>query len=192
MRRWGAEPVVALNRFAADAEADLQTVLDYCASIGVDAALSEGYLKGGAGMAALAEHVVAAADRADLAKVKPLYGPELSFEQKITEVATKVYGASGVAFMPAAKARLQQYAALGYGHLPVCIAKTQFSFTDDAKVMGAPSDWTLTISDASLSAGAGFVVAIAGSMMLMPGLGRAAQAQRLDVTDAGDVVGMDY
>ncbi len=192
VRRWGAEPVVALNRFAADADADLQTVLDYCASIGVDAALSEGYLKGGPGMAALAEHVVAAADRADLAKVKPLYGPELSFEQKITEVATKVYGASGVAFKPATKARLQQYAAFGYGHLPVCIAKTQFSFTDDAKVMGAPSDWTLTISDASLSAGAGFVVAIAGSMMLMPGLGKAAQAQKLDVTDAGEVVGMDY
>ena len=192
VRRWGAEPVVALNRFAADAEADLQTVLDYCASIGVDAALSEGYLKGGPGMAALAEHVVAAADRADLAKVKPLYGPELSFEQKITEVATKIYGASGVAFKPGTKARLQQYAALGYGHLPVCIAKTQFSFTDDAKVMGAPSDWTLTISDASLSAGAGFVVAVAGSMMLMPGLGKAAQAQKLDVTDAGEVVGMDY
>ena len=192
VRRWGAEPVVALNRFAADAEADLQTVLDYCASIGVDAALSEGYLKGGPGMAALAEHVVAAADRADLAKVKPLYGPELSFEQKITEVATKIYGASGVAFKPGTKTRLQQYAALGYGHLPVCIAKTQFSFTDDAKVMGAPSDWTLTISDVSLSAGAGFVVAIAGSMMLMPGLGKAAQAQKLDVTDAGEVVGMDY
>ena len=192
VRRWGAEPVVALNRFAADAEADLQTVLDYCGSIGVDAALSEGYLEGGPGMAALAEHVVAAADRADLAKVKPLYGPELSFEQKITEVATKIYGASGVAFLPGTKARLQQYAALGYGHLPVCIAKTQFSFTDDAKVMGAPSDWTLTISDVSLSAGAGFMVAIAGSMMLMPGLGRAAQAQKLDVTDAGEVVGMDY
>ena len=123
VRRWGAEPVVALNRFAADAEADLQTVLDYCGSIGVDAALSEGYLEGGPGMAALAEHVVAAANRADLAKVKPLYGSELSFEQKITEVATKIYGASGVAYLPGTKARLQKYTALGYGHLPVCIAK---------------------------------------------------------------------
>ncbi len=192
IRRWGAEPVVALNRFAADSEADLATVLDYCASIGVEAALSEGYLKGGAGMADLARAVVAAADRADAAKIAPLYGPELPLEQKITEVATKVYGAHGVAFKPGAKARLKQYADLGFGHLPVCIAKTQYSFTDDAKVMGAPVGWTLTISDASLSAGAGFVVATAGSMMLMPGLGKVPQAQKLDVTDDGAIVGMDY
>ncbi len=192
VRRWGAEPVVALNRFAADTEADLTIVLDYCTSIGVEAALSEGYLRGGEGMADLARKVVAAADRADPSKIAPLYGPELTFEQKITAIATKVYGAAGVTFKPGAKNRLQQYAALGYGHLPVCIAKTQYSFTDDAVVMGAPSGWTLTISDASLSAGAGFVVATAGNMMLMPGLGKVPQAQRLDVTDAGDVVGMDY
>ncbi len=192
VRRWGAEPVVALNRFAADTEADLAVVLAYCASIGVEAALSEGYLKGGDGMVDLARKVVAAADRADLSKVVPLYSPELTFEQKITEVATKVYGAARVAFKPGARTRLQQYASLGYGHLPVCIAKTQFSFTDDASVMGAPSGWTLTISDASLSAGAGFVVATAGNMLLMPGLGKVPQAQKLDVTDAGDVVGMDY
>ena len=192
VRRWGAEPVVALNRFAVDTEADLRTVLDYCAAIGVEAALSEGYLKGGDGMADLARKVVAAAERADLSKVAPLYGADLTFEQKITEVATKIYGAKGVAFKAGVKTRLQQYAALGYGHLPVCIAKTQYSFTDDAKVMGAPSDWTLTISDASLSAGAGFVVATAGNMMLMPGLGKVSHAQKLDITDAGDVVGMDY
>ncbi len=192
IRRWGAEPVVALNRFAADSDADLATVLDYCASIGVEAALSEGYLKGGEGMADLARTVVAAADRADLSRIAPLYGPGLSLEQKITEVATKVYGAHAVAFKPGAKARLKQYADLGFGHLPVCIAKTQYSFTDDAKIMGAPVGWTLTISDASLSAGAGFVVATAGSMMLMPGLGKVPQAQKLDVTDDGAIVGMDY
>lgn len=192
VRRWGAEPVVALNRFANDSAADLQAVLDYCQSLGVEAALSEGYLKGGEGMADLARRVVAAADRADLSKVAPLYGPELTFEQKITEIATKVYGAKGVAFKPAAKSRLKLFSDLGYGRLPVCIAKTQYSFTDDAKAMGAPSDWTLTISEVSLSAGAGFVVAIAGSMMLMPGLGKVPQAQNLDVTDAGEVVGMEY
>jgi formate--tetrahydrofolate ligase len=192
VRRWGAAPVVALNRFASDSETDLQAVLDYCASIGVEAALSEGYLEGGPGMADLARKVVAAADRADTGAIRPLYTSDLTFEQKITEIATKVYGARNVAFKPGAKSRLQQYAALGYGHLPVCIAKTQYSFTDDAKVMGAPTDWTLTISDASLSAGAGFVVAIAGSMMLMPGLGKVPQAQKLDVSDAGDVVGMEY
>jgi formate--tetrahydrofolate ligase len=192
VRRWGVEPVVALNRFAGDSDADLQAVLAYCASIGVEAALSEGYLKGGEGMAELARRVVAAADRVDTSAVTPLYATDLTLEQKITEVATKVYGAAKVAFKPGARTRLQQYAALGYGHLPVCIAKTQYSFTDDAKVMGAPSGWTLTISDVSLSAGAGFVVAIAGSMMLLPGLGKVPQAHKLDVTDAGDITGMEY
>ena len=87
---------------------------------------------------------------------------------------------------------MQRLSALGYGRLPVCIAKTQYSFTDDPKAMGAPQGWTLSISDVTLSAGAGFVVAIAGSMMLMPGLGKVPQAQKLDVDDAGQVIGMEY
>jgi formate--tetrahydrofolate ligase len=87
---------------------------------------------------------------------------------------------------------LQQFEKLGYGSLPVCIAKTQYSFSDDPKLMGAPAGWTLSITDASLSAGAGFVVAIAGSMMLMPGLGKTPQAQKLDVDAAGQIIGMDY
>ena len=103
-----------------------------------------------------------------------------------------MYGASGVTFKPSAKSRLQRLASLGYQRMPVCIAKTQYSFTDDPTVMGAPSNWTLTISDVTLSAGAGFVVAIAGSMMLMPGLGKVPQAQKLDVDDAGNVIGMEY
>jgi formate--tetrahydrofolate ligase len=103
-----------------------------------------------------------------------------------------VYGAQGVAIKPAARARLAQFDKLGYSDLPVCIAKTQYSFTDDAKVPGAPSGWTLNISEATLSAGAGFVVAIAGSMMLMPGLGKTPQAQKLDVDDAGNIQGMEY
>ena len=111
---------------------------------------------------------------------------------KITTVATQVYGAAHVAFKPAAKSRLEKCEALGYGKLPVCIAKTQYSFTDDPKQAGAPVGWTLTISDVTLSAGAGFVVAIAGSMMLMPGLGKVPQAQKLDVDDQGRAIGMDY
>jgi len=97
-----------------------------------------------------------------------------------------------VSFKPAAKSRLEKFEALGYGKLPVCIAKTQYSFTDDPKQYGAPLGWTLTISDVSLSAGAGFVVAIAGAMMLMPGLGKVPQAQKLDVDDKGRAIGMDY
>jgi formate--tetrahydrofolate ligase len=192
LRQWGVPSVVALNRFPGDTEADLAQVRAYCESLGSEAALSDGYARGGDGMTELADKVVAAAASADLAAVRPLYANDLPLERKIAEIATKVYGADGVVFKPGARNRLQQLAGHGYGQLPVCIAKTQYSFTDDAKIMGAPSGWTLNITDATLSAGAGFVVAIAGSMMLMPGLGKTPQAQKLDVDEEGRVVGMEY
>jgi formate--tetrahydrofolate ligase len=143
-------------------------------------------------MVELADKVVAAAGRSSADKVKPLYDRNAPLETKIREIATKVYGAAGISIKPAARTRLQQFEQLGYANLPVCIAKTQYSFTDDAKVMGAPTGWTLNISEATLSAGAGFVVAIAGSMMLMPGLGKTPQAHKLDVDADGNIVGMDY
>jgi formate--tetrahydrofolate ligase len=192
LRRWDVPAVVALNRFPGDRDDDLERVRAYCLSLGADAALSEGYAKGGAGMTDLADKVVAAAAASNPKDVKSLYAFSDPLEQKIATVATKVYGADGVAFKPAARTRLQQFEKLGYGKLPVCIAKTQYSFSDDAKVMGAPTGWTLNITDASLSAGAGFVVAIAGSMMLMPGLGKTPQALKLDTDDQGGVIGMDY
>ena len=192
LKRWGVPAVVALNRFHGDTDADLELVLSFCKSIGAEAALAEGYSKGGDGMTQLAEKLVTAAATSDSDAVKPIYVSSQTLEEKIKAVATTVYGAAGVSFKPAAKARLAKFAALGYGTLPVCIAKSQYSFTDDPKRMGAPSGWTLTVSDVSLSAGAGFVVAIAGSMMLMPGLGKVPQAQKLDVDDQGAVIGMDY
>jgi formate--tetrahydrofolate ligase len=192
LKRWGVTPVVALNRFPGDTDADLDAVRAHCATLGVDAALSEGYARGGEGMTDLAAKVVEAARAADRAKVKPIYSSDRSLEGKITDVATEVYGAARVSFKPAARQRLQRFTGLGYGSLPVCIAKTQYSFTDDAKVMGAPQGWTLTITDATLSAGAGFVVAIAGNMMLMPGMGQTPQAHKLDVDDQGRIVGMEY
>ena len=192
LKRWGVPVVIALNRFPGDSEADLELVMSYCRSIGAEVALAEGYTKGGDGMTALAEKIVAAAASSDPAAVTPIYAPSQSLEEKIAAVATHVYGAARVSFKPAAKSRLAKFAALGYGALPVCIAKTQYSFTDDPKQMGAPSGWTLNVNDVSLSAGAGFVVAIAGSMMLMPGLGKEPQAQKLDVDEHGAVIGMDY
>ena len=192
LRRWGVTPVIALNRFPDDTDADLELVLNYCRTLRVEAAICEGYTKGGAGMEDLAAKIVAAASIADESKIKPIYSEKQSLVEKITAVATSVYGAEKVAFKPAAKSRLEKFEALGYGTLPVCIAKTQYSFTDDPKQMGAPHGWTLTISDVSVSAGAGFVVAIAGSMMLMPGLGKVPQAQKLDVDDRGHAIGMDY
>ena len=190
--RWGVPAVVALNRFPGDTDVDLEKVLAYCRSLGAAAAVAEGYTKGGDGMTELADRIVAAAAHADTSQVKPIYTADQPLEAKISVVATKVYGAARVVFKPAAKERLKRFESLGYGTLPVCIAKTQYSFTDDAKVMGAPSGWTLTIGDVTLSAGAGFVVAIAGSMMLMPGLGKSPQAHKLDVDDHGRAIGMDY
>lgn len=192
LQHWGVTPVVALNRFPGDSEADLERVRTHCVTLGVDAALSEGYARGGEGMKELAAKIVAAASAADRSKVKPIYTSERPLEGKITDVATQVYGAARVVFKPAARQRLQRFTELGYGALPVCIAKTQYSFTDDAKAMGAPDGWTLTVTDATLSAGAGFVVAIAGNMMLMPGMGQTPQAHKLDVDDQGNVVGMEY
>ena len=138
-------------------------MLSYCRTLGADAAICEGYTKGGEGMREMAAKVVDAAGQSDAQRVKPIYKNDQSLIDKITAVATQVYGAARVAFKPAAKSRLQKFEALGYGKLPVCIAKTQYSFTDDPKQPGAPVGWTLTISDVSLSAGAGFVVAIDSS-----------------------------
>ena len=143
-------------------------------------------------MEELAAKIVAVASTSNESQVKPIYQQDEKLTEKITAVATQVYGASKVSFKSAAKSRLEKFEALGYGKLPVCIAKTQYSFTDDPKLMGAPVGWTLTISDVTLSAGAGFVVAIAGAMMLMPGLGKVPQAQKLDVDDQGRAIGMEY
>jgi formate--tetrahydrofolate ligase len=191
LARWSVPAVVALNRFPDDTAADLDRVRAFCSALGVEAALSEGYAKGGEGMTDLADKVVSAVRSAN-AKPMSTYETRDSLEAKISAVATTVYGAAGVSLKPAARSRLQQFTTLGYGKLPVCIAKTQYSFSDDPKLMGAPTGWTLNIADATLSAGAGFIVAIAGSMMLMPGLGKTPQAHSLDLDEQGNVIGMDY
>jgi formate--tetrahydrofolate ligase len=192
LKRWGVTPVIAMNRFPGDTDDDLEQVMKFCRTLGVDAAICEGYTKGGAGMEDMAAKIVVAANASNPEDVRPIYKSSQSLAEKITAVATVVYGADKVAFKAAAKSRLEKFEALGYGKLPVCIAKTQYSFTDDPKRFGAPVGWTLTISDVTLSAGAGFLVAIAGSMMLMPGLGKVPQAQKLDVDDRGRAIGMEY
>ncbi len=191
LKRWGVAAVVALNRFPGDTEADLETVREFCASKGVEAAVADGYARGGDGMTMLADKVAEAGSRVDVSKVTPLYRADQSLDSKIGTIATTVYGAANVSFAPAAWSRLQQFASLGYGALPVCVAKTQYSFSDNARLLGAPSGWTLNVTDATLSAGAGFVVAVAGNMMLMPGLGKTPQAHKLDVNEEGNVFGMD-
>ena len=193
LKRWGVPAVIALNRFPGDTTADLELVLSYCRSIGADAALAEGYSKGGDGMTETGGeagdgggNLRSRSGEADL-RFRPDAGTRRSPRWRPPFTARQACRSS----RPRRRG-WQSSRRLGYGTLPVCIAKTQYSFTDDPKRMGAPSGWTLTVSDVSLSAGAGFVVAIAGSMMLMPGLGKVPQAQKLDVDDQGAVIGMDY
>jgi len=157
---------------------------------GVESAVVEAFDKGGEGARELAEQVVSAAESACPDQVRPLYGPELSLEKKVEAVATKVYGASGVYFETDARKKIRKFAENGFGHLPVCIAKTAYSFSDDPKLLGAPAGWTLTVTDAHLAAGAGFIVVVAGNMLLMPGLGKSPQAVRMGVDDGGGILGL--
>ena len=187
---WGVEPVVALNRFTSDTDAEIALVREAAARMGAQVALCEVWAKGGEGGLALAEQVVARCERADLSKFAFTYPDDLSLAGKIEAVAKKIYGAQDVSIAPAAAKQLKSFEEGGYGNLPVCIAKTQYSFSDDPKKLGAPEGFTLTIRQARLSAGAGFVVALAGDIMTMPGLPRVPAAENIDVDDAGNITGL--
>ncbi|HUX44647.1 MAG TPA: formate--tetrahydrofolate ligase [Terracidiphilus sp.] len=190
LRRFGVPVVVAINQFPKDTPEELSAIQAECAELGAECALVEAFSKGGLGSAELARKVVATIDAHPGPDVRPMYELEDSLEEKIRKVATRVYGAADVAVSDSAREKLARYAEWGFGRLPVCVAKTQYSLTDNPKVMGAPSGWTLQVTDASLSAGAGFVVAIAGNMMLMPGLPRAPRALSIDVDDEGSITGV--
>jgi formate--tetrahydrofolate ligase len=190
LKRFGVPAIVAINRFPTDTEADLKRLADYCDKEGAVSALSEAFTKGGAGAAALAEKVVETIEKNPRPNVQPIYELQDSLEKKIETVATKIYGAAAVTFSEKARAKLQQFKGWGFAELPVCIAKTQYSFSDNPKLLGAPTGWTLNITDASLSAGAGFVVAIAGNMMLMPGLPKVSRAATVDVNAKGEIIGI--
>jgi formate--tetrahydrofolate ligase len=182
--------VVALNRFPDDREEELQTVKTFCADLGVEAALADVFAQGGAGALELGEKVIGAANKVNIDQVQALYRSELAIESKISRIATEIYGAGAVEFSARAKEKIDKFTALGFGHLPVCIAKTQNSLSDDAKKLGAPKDWTLTVSDANLSSGAGYIVAVAGNMLLMPGLPKVPQAVKMTVDANGQIRGV--
>jgi formate--tetrahydrofolate ligase len=190
LKQFGVPVVVAVNRFPADSEADLARLAGYAAEEGVATALSEAYTKGGPGAAALAEKVVETIERNPAPNVQPIYPLESPLEEKIAAVARNIYGAAGVNFSDKALAKLQQFKSWCYAKLPVCIAKTQYSFTDNPKLLGAPTGWTMNVTDASLSAGAGFVVVISGNMMLMPGLPKISRASTIDVNAKGEIMGV--
>jgi formate--tetrahydrofolate ligase len=148
------------------------------------------FAEGGQGALELAAMVTAAADKANLAEVKPLYSAKLGLRDKINTVAKEIYGAASVDYRDDVEKQLEKFSALGFSEFPVCIAKTQYSLSDDPKKLGAPKDWTLTVTDARLASGAGFVVVIAGNMTLMPGLPKTPQAVSMNVSEDGIISGL--
>jgi formate--tetrahydrofolate ligase len=190
VRTMGLSPVVALNHFSGDTEAEVAAVMDICRGWSVPAAVSRGWELGGAGTAELAETVLRAMGSGPAKAPSFLYPDDAPLVRKIEAVAAKVYGAEGVRLMPAAAAKIQRWEGLGYGRLPVCMAKTQNSLSDDAKKLGRPRDFTVTVRDAKLAAGAGFVVAYAGDILTMPGLPKTPGAETMDVDADGNVVGL--
>ena len=182
--------VVAINRFPKDSDEELEILRQFCEELGAAFALSEAYAKGGEGAAALARKVVEVLDQNPQVEPITTYGPDDDALTRITKIARQVYGADAVELSEKAKASLARFTEWGFGSLPVCIAKTQYSLSDDPKKMGAPTGWTLQVSDLALSAGAGFLVVISGSMMLMPGLPKVSRAMDIDVDSDGEIIGM--
>lgn len=190
LRGYGLPIVAAINRFPADKPEDLEIIATECSLQGIPCALVEAFANGGRGATELAHKVVSLIETNPAPEVQPVYSLDDPLETKILKVAIQVYGADGVTFSDVARAKLDQCTEWGFGKLPVCIAKTEYSLTDDPKRMGAPKGWTLNIHDVSLSAGAGFVVAVSGNMMLMPGLPSHPRAIAIDVDDDGNIVGV--
>ncbi len=190
LRERGVPLVVAINHFPNDTPEQLDAIAGECSRQSVPCARVEAFSRGGAGTVDLAEKVVGLIEANPSPAIHPVYSLDDSLEEKIGKVAVHVYGASGVIFSDKARTRLAQFAEWGYGELPVCIAKTQYSLTDTPKRMGAPTGWTLQVNDATLSAGAGFVVAVSGNMMLMPGLPSHSRAMDIDVDPDGNILGV--
>jgi formate--tetrahydrofolate ligase len=190
LRGCGVPIVVAINRFPGDTPEELMAIVAECQRQDAPCAIVEAFTRGGEGAVELAEKVVDLIETQSAPEIHSHYSLEDSLEDKIRKVAAEVYGAEGVTFGDKACAKLAQYAEWGFAGLPVCVAKTQYSLSDNPKVMGAPRGWKLQVNDVSLSAGAGFVVAIAGNMMLMPGLPSHPRAMDIDVDRDGDIVGV--
>lgn len=185
---YGLPVVVAINAFPTDTAEELALVEEECKKRGVNVVLSEVWAKGGKGGQALAEEVMRLCQTES--KLTFAYDVKESLKQKITNIATKIYHADGVEFAPSAAKQLQQLEELGFGELPICMAKTQYSFTDDQTKLGAPENFKITVREVRVSAGAGFVVCLTGSIMTMPGLPKVPAAEHIDVLDDGRIVGL--
>ena len=187
--KFGVPSVVAINRFPTDTEAELELLDKICEEYGVKVVLSEVFAKGAEGGMDLAEEVVRICEEGK-ADFKPLYDLDLSIEEKMEKIAKEIYRADGVDFTPAAKKQIKELTKLGYDKLPICVAKTQYSFSDDATLLGAPTGFTITVRELRVSAGAGFIVALTGSIMTMPGLPKVPAANGMDILSDGTIIGL--
>ena len=189
MKKFGVPVVVAINAFPTDTAEEMEFIRKHCAERGIRVALSEVFAKGGEGGEELAREVLTVLDEGK-ADFHMLYEDELPLEEKIRRIAKEIYGADGVTFAPAAHKELANITDMGYGSLPVCIAKTQYSLSDDASLLGRPSPFVVSVRSARLAAGAGFVVVETGAVMTMPGLPKVPAAEKIDVDNAGVITGL--
>ena len=188
MQKFGIPTVVAINRFGTDTDAELNYIEEYCTSMGADFAMSEVFAKGGNGGIALAEKVVAAAEKSSYFRF--IYPDEMSTKEKILAVAQNIYGADGVVYTTQALKALADIEKLNVSELPICVAKTQYSLSDDPSLLGKPENFNITVRDIRLSNGAGFIVVYTGDIMTMPGLPKVPAAEKIDVDSTGKITGL--
>lgn len=186
---YGLPSVVAVNKFPTDTDAEIELIINRCKELGVNVVLSDVWAKGGEGGEDLAREVVRLCEE-EKGDFSFSYPDEYSIKEKINAVVTKIYGGKGVNYLPAAEKQITRLAELGYDKCPVCIAKTQYSFSDDPTKLGAPEDFTVTVKNVKISAGAGFVVVLTGDIMTMPGLPKVPSAEKIDVDETGKITGL--
>ena len=189
IKLFGVPVVVTLNHFVTDSEAEVNFIKEFCESRNCEFAISKVWEEGGKGGVELAKKILYTLENKE-SHFTPLYPDDMSIEDKLYTIATKIYGAKNVTYSPAAKKAIERAKALGYGNLPVCVAKNQYSLSDDPKKLGRPENFDINVREAYVNAGAGFVVAITGSIMTMPGLPKVPAAEAVDVDENGNIVGL--
>ncbi len=188
IQSFGVPAIIAINHFANDSEDDTKSIIDYCSNLGVDAEICTLHAEGGKGGIKLAEKLVELAETKS--NFKLLYDDNISIQEKIETICSRIYGAKGVVYTPKAKEEINTIEELGYSNLPVCMAKTQYSLSDNPKLLGRPKDFEITISDVRVSAGAGFIVVQTGNILTMPGLPKNPAAAYLDIKEDGTIFGL--